>query len=297
MARRSELRLEVTAPAKLNLLLEVLGKRGDGYHEVETLMVPVALADSLSIEPPAPADDPNGLALVCRPALASYGCPADETNLALRALALLRQRAGITHGARLTLVKRIPMAAGLGGGSSDAAAALVLGNEFWHLGWSRERLAELAAELGSDVPFFLGRGAAICRGRGERIEPIAGLMGLHFVVVKPPAGLSTAAVYAHCRGTGTVGGAAALADALAHGPVNRIAHLLQNRLQPAARELSPWIARLENEFSRVDCVAHQMSGSGTSYFGLCRNARHARRIARVLRSRGECQVFAVDTRH
>jgi 4-diphosphocytidyl-2-C-methyl-D-erythritol kinase len=117
----------------------------------------------------------------------------------VRAVELLRRRACITAGARLHLVKRIPVAAGLGGGSSDAAAALVAANLGWDLGWSGDELAELGSQLGSDVPFFLGRGTAICRGRGEHVVPIAGFGRQSFVVVKPPAGLSTSAVYARCR--------------------------------------------------------------------------------------------------
>ncbi len=112
---------------------------------------------------------------------------------------LLRDRAGIRAGARLRLLKRIPATAGLGGGSSDAAAALLAGNVGWNLNWSRERLMELAAELGSDVPFFLAGGAAICRGRGEVVAPVGRLGTLFGVVVRPPVGLSTARVYGHCR--------------------------------------------------------------------------------------------------
>ena len=121
--------------------------------------------------------------------------PEGPDNLVVRAVELVRRRAGVRRGAKLLLVKRIPAAAGLGGGSSDAAAALVAANEGWRLGRSRDELADWAAELGSDVPFFLAGGPAICRGRGERVEPVAGLGALDFVVVRPPEGLSTAAVY------------------------------------------------------------------------------------------------------
>ena len=109
----------------------------------------------------------------------------------VRCLELLRRACGIEAGISFHLVKRIPSAAGLGGGSSDAAAALVAANTIWNLDWSREALAKVAAELGSDVPFFLGSQAAVCRGRGEQIEELSGLGALHFVVVRPPEGLST----------------------------------------------------------------------------------------------------------
>ena len=138
----------------------MLGKRDDGFHEIETLMVPISLCDSLSFCP-----DPSGrISLECQwadpSATAALGAlPAEADNLATKAARLLRERAGIEAGAALRLVKRIPAAAGLGGGSSDAAAALVAGNIAWGLNWPLERLMPLAAELGSDVPFFLGRGA------------------------------------------------------------------------------------------------------------------------------------------
>src|SRR3972149_5130751 len=157
--RKSESRRTVAAPAKLNLFLEVLGRRDDGYHELQTLMVPVRLCDSLSLVPTPPAK--NGQAgpilLHTRPAFplghrlsAHEVPPAGTNNLVVRALELLRQQSGCTHGARVELVKRVPVAAGWGGGSSDAAATLRLANRAWGLDWDRERLADIAAQLGSD---------------------------------------------------------------------------------------------------------------------------------------------------
>jgi 4-diphosphocytidyl-2-C-methyl-D-erythritol kinase len=288
----------VRAPAKLNLFFEVLGKRIDGYHEIETLMVPISLYDEL-----VATSEPDGLIRVaCRWAAPAYGAtdafgelPTDEENLAARAVKLLRARAGVEHGLRLELIKRIPTAAGLGGGSSDAAAALLAANVVWNLGWTRAVLAEVAAELGSDVPFFLGRGAAICRGRGERIEPLAGIGTIHFVVVRPPQGLSTAMVYAGCAVAQIPRHVAPLVEALQRGDTRHMGQLIHNRLERAAESLSPWIGRLRREFAKQDCLATQMSGSGTSYFGICRHARHAGRVARRLQARGVGHVFAVST--
>jgi 4-diphosphocytidyl-2-C-methyl-D-erythritol kinase len=287
----------VRAPAKLNLFFEVLARRSDGYHEIETLMVPISLYDTL-----AARDDPAGnLQLDCWWDVAgddgtSLGeLPSSENNLAYRAVRLLRERAGIDRGISLRLSKTIPSAAGLGGGSSDAAAALLAANEVWHLNWSRGQLAELAAELGSDIPFFILGGAAICRGRGERIEPLAGATPLHFVVVRPPVGLSTAAVYKHCQVAAQPRGVAPLVAALRAGDVRNLDQLIHNRLQDAAEALCPWIATLERELAGQDCLADQMSGSGTSYFGICRHARHARRVARRLQSRGIGRVYTAST--
>lgn len=287
----------VRAPAKLNLFFEVLARRNDGYHEIETLMVPIGLYDTLTAR-----DHPAGdLQLDCDWDVAAAGgeslgtLPPPEDNLAYQAVRLLRERAGIVRGISLSLVKRIPSAAGLGGGSSDAAAALLAANEIWQLHWPREQLADLAAELGSDVPFFVLGGAAICRGRGERIEPLPGVFPLHFVVVRPPVGLSTASVYQHCQVAERPRCAKPLAEALRHGDTRSLNYLIHNRLQDAAETLCPWIVTLERELAAQDCLADQMSGSGTGYFGICRHARHARRVAGRLQSRGLGRVYAAST--
>ena len=294
---RSAVDLVIQAPAKLNLFFEVLAKRSDGYHEIETLMRPIDLYDTLHFQ-----EDPNGqLELRCRRVFGAGGpsgrglheVPEGPENLVVQAVELVRRRTGVRRGAKLRLVKRIPAAAGLGGGSSDAAAALVAANEGWQLGRSRDELAQWAAELGSDVPFFLAGGPAICRGRGERVTPVAGLGALSFVVVRPPEGLSTAAVYDVCRPAAQPQTAQPLVDALRRGNWKQARGRLLNRLQPAAERLSPWVKQLQQEFSRMDFLGHGMSGSGTSYFGLCRHARHARRSARRFEANGVGCVFVV----
>ncbi len=287
----------VRAPAKLNLFFEVLARRSDGYHEIESLMVPIGLYDTLIA-----CDEPSGaIQLDCRWAdRVSTGdslgeLPPAEDNLACRAAQLLRQRAGVDRGISLTLTKRIPSEAGLGGGSSDAAAALLAANEIWNLGYGRPQLAELASELGSDVPFFLGVGAAVCRGRGERIEPQSRLAPLHVVVVRPPVGLSTAEVYRNCQVALQPHRVEPLIAALRSGDTRNLRALTFNRLQTAAASLCPWVECLQRELASQDCLAHQMSGSGTSYFGICRHARHARRVAGRLQSRGLGRIYAAST--
>ena len=295
--RRSARGVEVCAPAKLNLFFELLGDRDDGFHEVATLMCPVNLYDTLFFRV-APA---GTLRLRCRPVFGLggpegrglQGVDAGPDNLVNRAVELVRRRAGVDFGADMLLVKRIPAAAGLGGGSSDAAAALVAANEAWQLGISRRRLSSWAAELGSDVPFFLEGGAAECRGRGERIAPVEHNCEMHFVLVRPPEGLATAAVYAAARVSDRPRETGPLMDAFKRGDCEETGRRLWNRLQPAAKSLSPWVARLEEEFVRLGLSGHAMSGSGTSYFGICRSARHARRIAGRLRAKGIGVVFAV----
>lgn len=281
----------IHTPAKVNLSLEVLGKRSDGFHEIETLMVPVELCDTLEFTPTADGTLQlacrwaGGLAAAQHQSAAELGdLPDGPENIVWRAVARLRESAGRLQGAVIRLTKRIPAAAGLGGASSDAAAALVAANRAWQLGWPRERLAQIAAEIGSDVPFFLAGGAAICRGRGERIEPVAACR-LRLVIVRPPVGLSTPQVYAGCRPAKEPVSSGPMQEALAAGKVAAAARMLNNRLQEPAERLTPWIARLRGEFARQGVLGHHMSGSGSSYFGICSHARQARRVTARLRSR------------
>ena len=294
-------RVEVQAPAKINLFLEILAKRPDGYHEIETLMSPIGLYDSLSFRPTESAD----ILLDARWAAGTGLChsggvqqlgdlPPAEKNIVHQAASLLQERSGCERGAEIRLAKRIPSAAGLGGASSDAAAVLVAANIAWKLDWPRERLMELAAELGSDIPFFLGRGSAICRGRGERIEN-TGPIHLHVVVARPPVGLSTSQVYKHCRPPSTPVGVHKLQSGLRNGNWKEIKSALVNRLEEPAAQLTPWIGLLRKEFVSAGRIAQQMSGSGSSYFGICKNARHARCVANRLRSKRVGMVTATTT--
>jgi 4-diphosphocytidyl-2-C-methyl-D-erythritol kinase len=291
-------------PAKLNLYLEITGQRGDGFHELETLMVPIRLADWLSFRatPPANDDVPSPIELkvhsypAVRPPAQTGSVPIGSKNLVVRALEALRQRSGCRSGAQVELIKHIPLAAGLGGGSSDAAAALRLANRGWKLNWGQDRLAELGAELGSDVPFFLSSGAAMCRGRGERVERLPPMPTLYFVVVKPQGGLSASDVYraydrlpesdrfeGKCRLEATLPSSGRWGD---------LGRWMRNRLESAASLLMPWIAKARTAFGELDFVGHQLSGSGSAYFGVCRHAQHARRLASILRTRQLGLVYA-----
>jgi len=301
-------RVVVHSPAKLNLFLEVLARRPDGFHEIETLMTAIDLCDTLTATPRADGEirlactwaagaqqqDASSTAAAATGERSLETLPEPGKNIVVRALALLKQRAAVDRGLEVQLVKRIPAAAGLGGASSDAAAALIAANRVWGLELPLEELSAIAAELGSDIPFFFSHGSAVCRGRGEQIEAIEGAR-LHVVVVRPPEGLSTPEVYRHCRPAESPASSLPLREALAQGNTQEAARLMLNRLQAPASRLSGWIARLQEEFDRLDCVGHQMSGSGSSYFGLCHHARHARRTAARLRARRLGSVHAVAT--
>ena len=313
----SDSAITILAPAKLNLHLEVLARRADGYHEIETLITAINLYDTVCFLMPRAGkrgELSSGVhfqacwASGLRGYLRSHQSigeqestlgklPEGTDNSVVQAVKLLARRAGIEAVAEVGLVKRIPSAAGLGGGSSDAAAALVGANEAFGLRWSRDRLAQLGAEIGSDVPFFLGAGAAVCRGRGELIEAAIEGQQLHFVVIRPPGGLSTREVYQHCVPAESPVSPRPLMDAWRCGDSAAVGKRLMNRLSAPASSLSPWIDRLRYEMKQLDVLGHQMTGSGSSYFAICRNALHAQRTVSRLRGRNLGQVLgAVNVR-
>ncbi len=322
--RRNGHSLVVHAPAKLNLFLEVLEKRSDGYHELETLMVSIGIYDTLAFTP-----DPSGkirfrcfhagrrfvtarrLATARRLTTArrlATGHPSEANasrqeipggceNVVVQAANLLRRHAGVKQGVRINLRKRIPAAAGLAGGSSDAAATLAALNKMWNLKLSAAELCQLAAQLGSDVSFFVTAApAAICRGRGEIVEPFLIPLGLHFVVVRPAAGLSTAAVYRHCRPASRPKRVNCLAESLRAGRLRSAARCLHNALLVPAEQLSEDVRRLRTRFSSLSVLGHQMSGSGTAYFGVCAHRRQALSLAARLRAERLGSVFVAQCR-
>jgi 4-diphosphocytidyl-2-C-methyl-D-erythritol kinase len=188
------------APAKINLSLRVLGRRDDGFHEIETCMAPLTLADEIEVElttlPAASNAEPGRVGLTC----SDPSLPAGRENLAFRAAELFLERHGPAgYGVRLALEKRIPHGAGLGGGSSDAGTVLLALNELFGAGLSLDQLAALAAELGSDVPFFVYRSAAVCRGRGERVQPVSLARSLPLLLLKPPFPVPTPWAYGRWR--------------------------------------------------------------------------------------------------
>jgi 4-diphosphocytidyl-2-C-methyl-D-erythritol kinase len=264
------------APAKVNLYLEILGKRSDGYHEIATLLVAISLFDTLELADVASSE----IRLECDRLDLSIG----SDNLVYRAAQLLRQRTGERRGATIRLRKRIPVAAGLGGGSSDAAAALAGLNVLWHLGLAAAELMAIGNELGSDVAFFFATGAAWCTGRGEVAAPLTLASSLWLVLVCPPFGLATADVYRVATVPDQPRDGTALLRAAKSGDVEELGRQLYNRLQPAALQLCPALADYRSRLLKLQPAGHLMSGSGSSWFALCRNPVEAQRIARGLRS-------------
>ena len=275
------------APAKVNLFLEVLGKRPDGYHDIATLMVAVSLFDTLKFK-----ENPTGeIRLTCNhPDLAT-----GPANLVVRAAELLKRHSGCKKGASIRLTKRIPLAAGLAGGSSDAAATLTGLNRLWKLRLTQKHLKSLASKLGSDVSFFLSAPAAWCTGRGERVRAVRLRKPLWFVLVALPMGLSTSQVYRGVKVPEKPIGGVDILQAIGAEEVEEIGHRLHNRLESMAEKLCPAIRTVRQRLEECNPAGVLMSGSGTSVFALCRNRREALRVARQLRHglKGEASVFLV----
>ena len=273
----------VWAPAKVNLFLEVLGKRPDGYHDIATLMVAIRLYDTLVFRA-----DPT-LTLRCSDAKLSAG----PDNLVLKAAKLLQDRTGYKSGANIRLVKRIPMAAGLAGGSADAAATLLGLNQLWQLGLSKGDLAKLSGEIGSDIPFFFHTPAAWCTGRGEIVTSVNLPIPLHFVLLCPSFGLATAAVYKNVAVPPTPVLGDEIRMAFAKGDVDYIGRLLHNRLQMAATTLDGRVAEYAAMLAETKPAGCLMSGSGSTLFALCRSADEAAHVAASLKTRTKAHDFKV----
>jgi 4-diphosphocytidyl-2-C-methyl-D-erythritol kinase len=278
--------LVLRTSAKVNLVLEVLGKRPDGYHELSTVMQAVDLFDRLTVETAGTITLETSEAAL----------PTDDRNLVVRAARLLRETAGVDAGARIVLDKRIPVAAGLGGGSSDAAATLWGLNRLWGLRWRRERLVELAVKLGMDVPFFLGRGRALGTSRGEVISPLPGVGGYAMVLVNPGLGLSTQEVYGRVpKGwRAEPEGTRRMLDALKKRSGIGVAAALTNHLERWVEPAMPVIGQMKAALLAAGALGAAMSGSGPTVFGLARSLDQARQIQRRV-SRAGWSAWAVRT--
>jgi 4-diphosphocytidyl-2-C-methyl-D-erythritol kinase len=264
----------IDAPAKLNLGLEVIGRRDDGFHEIATIFTAIDFYDRLTL---SAATD---LQLSCN----DDSLAADE-NLALHALYLLREMAN-QSGARIHLHKRIPAAAGLGGASSDAAAALLGGRELWGLNMSDATLRELAVHLGSDVPFFLRGGCAIGRGRGDRLEPLPSPAELSFVVVVPDVRIpaKTASLYARLSNADFSDGShiASQAARLRAG-LSLDVTLLENAFTRPLYAMIPDLGALPDIMRDAGAESVAISGAGPAHYAISSDAGQADAVAARLR--------------
>ncbi|MDQ0173710.1 4-diphosphocytidyl-2-C-methyl-D-erythritol kinase [Paenibacillus tundrae] len=280
------LKIYEKAPAKINLMLDVLHKRNDGFHEVEMIMTMVDLADRLEF-----SELPRDTIFIS--SQAGY-IPLDEKNLAFQAARLIKERYDVRSGVHIHLDKKIPVAAGLAGGSSDAAATLRGLNRLWRLNIPDQELQELGAELGSDVPFCITGGTALATGRGEKLTPIPNPPQCWVILAKPPINVSTADVYGRFRSDKIVRhpSAAKMEEAIRNQSFAEVCGQMGNVLEDVTLKLYPEVLHLKEAMIKLGADGVLMSGSGPTVFGLVSKESKVARIYNGLR--GFCkEVYAV----
>lgn len=275
--------MRLQAFAKINLGLDVLGKREDGYHEVRMIMQTIRMYDQLdmrkSVEP--------GIHLTTN----KKYIPVDENNLVWRAAKLMMDTCGIIEGVSIHLHKVIPVAAGMAGGSSDAAATLVGMNRLFHCGLSKEKLMELGVQIGADVPYCVLRGTALAEGIGEKLTVLPPMPDCWILIGKPGISVSTKYVYTTLDlNTDTVhpdidGMKKALEDGNLYGITERMGNVLQDVTIPAY----PEVERIKEQMKTLGAVSAMMSGSGPTVFGIFDNEEKAQEACQKLRESGSCQ--------
>lgn len=264
-----EVRIE--SPAKVNLFLEVLEKREDGYHNVETILETVDLCDDIILK-----EAKKGIEIASNfPSL-----PLGRENLAYQAAFLLKKRLGIEKGIQLTINKRIPLASGLGGGSSNGASVLLALNRLWDLNLSYQEVFDLAREMGADVPFFLRKGRALGRGRGDELQPLPQSPTLYFVLVSLGFEVSAKWAYENLKGdlTKERRSIRMILSALKSSNTEKIGNSLYNRLEEAVIPRHPQIARIKERLLELGAKGALMSGSGPSVFGIAEDDKRAEEI-------------------
>ncbi|MEP6698473.1 MAG: 4-(cytidine 5'-diphospho)-2-C-methyl-D-erythritol kinase [Verrucomicrobiota bacterium] len=261
--------MQLDAPAKINLSLEIKGRRDDGFHEIETLMTPISLADRLTVE----RSDDARVAFVCD----DPSVPSGEDNLVVRAARLFRETTKIRDGVRIGLEKKIPHGAGLGGGSSDAATTLLCLNKLFDAPLNQEELLRLGAEIGSDIPFFISQSPAICRGRGELVTPTELPAKLSLMLVKPQFGVPTPWAYARWRNSHELPQVEYAAQEISG------LHFVNDLERPVFEkfiflgQLKEWLR------GQAEIGAALLSGSGSTVFAVLRDSADAEKLAERVR--------------
>ena len=281
----------VHAPAKVNLILRILDRRPDGYHNLWSIMHTVALEDAVTMR----ASSQRGIRLACNVG----GLSVDRTNLVWKAASAVLDRAQLSVGVDIELYKRVPMGAGLGGGSSDAAATILGLNQSLQLGWSREKMAEVGQALGSDVAFFLFAPSAIVTGRGESVRPVTIEGGRWIVLVKPTFGIETKWAYQELAATR----AAVRQLSADHGELDRRDRLtwgqvtasVENDFEIPVFTKHPQLGEIKRFLLKRGAQFALLSGSGATVFGLFEEESTARRAGAELAQDAELNLFVVPT--
>lgn len=277
--------LVIKAPAKVNWFLLITGKRPDGFHEIQSLMQCVSLFDTLTFEPS------EGITVETEAKI-----PMHE-NLIHKAAMLLKERTSAAGGVTIRLEKQIPMAAGLGGGSSDAASTLLGLNDLWNLGLNMDELMDLAAELGSDVPFFVRGGPALAGGRGELLEPCLNGPSCALALIKPDFGVSAGFAYSKLKNyTKPLAINKDLIKAITSGNVNEVIPLMKNDLEPPVEKAHPGIMRIRQALSGSGALASMMSGSGSTVFGVFHDEAEAESSIKAVKQAMDIDLWSAVVR-
>ncbi len=281
--------LRLNAYAKVNLALNVLQRRDDGFHEVETVLHTIALHDEITLR-----ESGEGIRVI---AADGGAVPTGPDSLVYKAAAMLREQHGIQRPVEIEIRKHIPVAAGLGGGSADAATVLMGLAQMWKLRLDGRALRALAAHLGSDIPFFLEGGAAVARGRGERVQALRPLPATWVVLARPQVPVLTEWAYRRIR-PGEImerPDIAQLLEAMARRDVPAVGRLLGNVFEPLIAAEHPIVAEVKSVILRGEAYGATMSGTGPSVFGLMANEAAARRVGENLKTTHGLDVFVTRT--
>lgn len=281
--------ITIEAPAKINLTLEVLGKRPDGYHELRSIVMPISLADTLSL---TTTYAQTAMTLTVGPGVDLSKIGSVDRNLAVRAARLMQERYRVNAGARIHIHKRIPIGGGLGGGSADAAGVIRGLDKLWELGRPRDELVALSAELGSDVPALVHGGVVLMEGRGERVRSLFEddvpdrCEGFWLVIANPGVMCATPDVFKKWRGGLTASPFILhnITSSIRTSDVSAAADALYNGLQSGVFESYPSVAQTAARLHEAGCLGVLLSGSGASVFGLARDEAHGQEIGRKLGS-------------
>lgn len=283
--------IELHSLAKINLSLDVTGKRPNGYHDVEMVMQTVYLSDTVRLR----LRSDGRIRLTSNlPFL-----PTDDRNIAVKAARLLQKECSLSVGADISLYKRIPVAAGLAGGSSNAAAVLFGMNRMLGLGLPREKLARLGTQLGADVPYCLLRGTALAQGIGEELTPLPAMPACTVLLAKPPVSVSTKEVYEALEQTGAIihPDTKGMLDAIRSRDLQRIAGCMGNVLEPVTERKHPVVGQLRQIMLDAGAAGAMMSGSGPTVFGLFDRRTAARAAQKEILDKGLARQVYITRIH